>query len=107
MSPNTDASRVFIIFFAMYGIIILGIFLGIAGEFILKRNDENMKRRLANVRVKVMEQFGEDDSSITPEDRSLAKEFFAIMLAEAPVVLILAVLGAPIVYLEGWGVVKG
>lgn len=91
----------------MYGIVILGIFLGIVGEFILESNDDKMKKRIANARLKVMEQFGEDDTATPSEARTILSDVLAVVLAEAPVVLILAVLGAPIVYVEGWGAVKG
>lgn len=84
-----------------------GIFLGLVGEFILERHDENLKKRMTNARKKVMEQFGEDDTSLPPDERSLFREVISICLAEAPIVGILIVLGAPIVYLEGWEIIQG
>ncbi len=92
---------------AIYGIIILGVFLGVVGEFILAKNDENMKKKLSNARVKIMEQFGEEDTALPPEQRSILKEIISIISAEAPIILLLAVLSAPIVYLEGWDVIMG
>lgn len=107
LSPTNDLSRVFVIFFAIYGIVILGIFLGLLGELIIKRHDENLKKRMKNIRIKILEQFGEDDTALPPEERSLFREVVTISLAEAPIVAILVVLGAPIVYLEGWEVIQG
>jgi hypothetical protein len=62
---------------------------------------------MANARLKVMEQFVEDDNALPPEDRSVFREVVTISLVEAPVVAVLTLLGAPIVYFEGWGVIKG
>lgn len=92
---------------AIYGIIILGIFLGVVGEFILAQNDKNRKERLSNAQVKVMEQFGKEDTSSPPKEKSLWQEIISIATAEAPIILILGLLGAPIVYLEGWDVTMG
>ena len=108
MSPSNDASRVFVILFALYGIVILGIFLGIVGEVILERHDENMKKRLSNARVKVMEQFGEDNNAQPPKERSFLRDILDICLAEAPIILLLVCLGAPVAYLEkGWDPIMG
>lgn len=62
---------------------------------------------MKNIRIKILEQFGEDDTALPPEERSLFREVVTISLAEAPIVAILVVLGAPIVYLEGWEVIQG
>ena len=107
LSPSNDLSRAFVVPLAIYGIIILGIFLGVVGEFILARNDERIQQRLSNARVKVMEQFGKEDTAAPPERKSLLQEIISIVAAEAPIILILGILGAPIVYLEGWDVIMG
>jgi hypothetical protein len=93
--------------FALYGIIILGIFLGGIGEFILERHEENMKKRLSNVRGRILQHFEKDDNKLPPVDRSLTKEIMDILLAEAPVILVIVVLGAPIAMLENWDLVEG
>lgn len=107
MSPSNDLSRAFVVPLAIYGIIILGVFLGVVGEFILARNDESMKQRLSHARVKVMEQFVKDDTAPPTERKSLVQEITSIVVAEAPIILVLGILGAPIVYLEGWDAIMG
>ena len=107
LSPSNDLSRAFVVPLAIYGIIILGIFLGVVGEFILARNDERIQQRLSNARVKVMEQFGKEDTASPPERKSLMREITSIVADEAPIILVLGILGAPIVYLEGWDVIMG
>lgn len=107
MSPTNDYSRLFVIFFALYGIVILGIFLGIVGQFILEKNDENRKKRISNARVKVMEQFAPVDNALPPKEHHLFNDIWEICVGEAPIILVLILLGAPIVYLEGWDPVQG
>lgn len=93
--------------FALYGIIILGIFLGVVGEYIIERNEANMKKRLSNARLRVLQQFGNDDTALPPEERSWTNKVMAIIWAETPVVLLLIILGTPIVILEDWDLDKG
>lgn len=107
LAPTSDASRVFVICFALYGIIILGIFLGIVGEFIIERHEENVKRRTSKAQTMLMEKFADDEGSTTPEQRSFFQDLMYICIAEAPIILILVVLGTPIVYLEGWDAIMG
>jgi hypothetical protein len=85
----------------------LGIFLGVVGEYIIERNEENMKKRLSNARLRVLQQFGNDDTALPPEERSWTNKVMAIIWAETPVVLLLIILGTPIVILEDWDLDKG
>jgi hypothetical protein len=107
LSPSSSISRAFTVCFALYGIIILGIFLGVVGEYIIERNEENMKKRLSNARLRVLQQFGNDDTALPPVERSWTNKIMAIIWAETPVVLLLIILGTPIVILEDWDLDKG
>ena len=102
LSPSSDLSRIFTVCFALYGIVILGIFLGVLGDFILDQHEENMKARIENVRVKVMEQFGAENSSKPPEVRTVYKDAFDVVVAMTPLILVVVALGCPIGILEGW-----
>jgi hypothetical protein len=107
LSPSTNPSRLFTIFFAFYGIIVLGFFLGIVGEYIIDQNQENVEIRLANARKRILEQFSEDDNAVDPEARSYLGNVLAISIAMAPITLVLFVLAAPIIYIEGWDIIMG
>lgn len=101
-------SRVLVLVFAFYGIVILGIFLGLAGDAMLEHHESNAKEKMSNARLKVMEQFGAEDSSALPaKERSFLGELGDVCRAEAPIILCLVALGSPIAYLEGWDVVQG
>ena len=92
---------------AFYGIVILGIFLGLVGDVILERYTRTKEDKMSNARLKVMEQFGEHDSALPPREKSFVRELGEVCWAEAPIILCLVALGAPIAYLEGWNVVMG
>jgi hypothetical protein len=91
----------------LYGIIILGIFLGVVGESIIENHEETMKKRLSKARIRILQQLGTDDTTIPPQQRSLMKMILGIFLAETPVLFVLVVLGAPIILLEDWDMDKG
>jgi hypothetical protein len=107
LAPANDASRVFTIFFALYGINILGMFLGNIGEYVIEKQEESMQKRMKNSRLKVMEQFAEDDSALPPEERSYWKDLVGVCIKELPIFLVLIAIASPIVYIEGWDVVMG
>jgi hypothetical protein len=98
---------VFTIFVALFGIVILGVFLGMLGEDILDGQREMVETRLKNARTKVMEQFSEADTATPPTTRTFLRDACDICTKELPVVLILCVLGSPVVYLEGWSTITG
>lgn len=107
LSPTSDASRLIAMVLAFYGIVILGIFLGLVGDVILERYTRTKEDKMSNARLKVMEQFGEHDSALPPREKSFVRELGEVCWAEAPIILCLVALGAPIAYLEGWNVVMG
>jgi hypothetical protein len=107
LSPTTDQSRLFTIFFALYGIVILGIFLGIIGEYIIDQNQESVEIRLANARKRILEQFSDEDNAVDLQERSFRADVLRISLAMAPMSLVLTVIAAPIVYIEGWDIMMG
>jgi hypothetical protein len=107
LSPSTNPSRLFTIFFALYGIVILGIFLGIVGEYIIDQHHESMAIRLANARKRILEQFSDEDNAANLEARSFLADVVAISLAMAPIIFVLAVIAAPIVYIEEWDIIMG
>ena len=91
------------IFIALYGIIILGGFLSIVGEYIIEAHDENLQRRLANARKKVMGQFSEEETAVEQaREKIFLEEVWDITLAESPIILIMILLVIPIGWVEGW-----
>ena len=107
LSPTNDLSRLFTLIFALYGIIILGVFLGIIGEWIIEVQVASRAKVIANARKRIMEQYSERDTALPPRSVSLLADAIQICLSMLPVTLILICIAAPIIYLEGWDVIMG
>jgi hypothetical protein len=107
LSPSTDSGRLFAVFYVLYGIVILGVFLGIGGALIIEQHEKALERRIANARAKIMDQFNE---TVPEEDSSKGKtiwqHIWGIVELEAPIVAILLVLSIPICYAEGWNLIQ-
>ena len=135
LAPSTDASRLFTIVFASFGIIILGVFLGIIGARLYELREERVHVKLQGVQHRVMTQFGTehhvnetgavevvvmDNAAMQKEARqeeemkkkeekkgSFARDVWEIIKIESPLILVLFMLSSPVVYLEGWDFVMG
>jgi hypothetical protein len=107
MSPTNDLSRLFTMLVALFGIVILGVFLGMVGEDILDGQRERVEARLRNAQTKVMEQFSEEDTAAPPPERTFLHDACDICIKQFPAILVLCVFGAPVIYLEGWDIITG
>ena len=97
----------FTVVLAIFGIVILGIFLGIFGSFIIERHEEAREMRLRGARAKIMNEFSLEVDEQGSKPKTLFEEIYGIVLSELPILLVLVVFAAPIVYVEGWDVVTG
>ena len=116
ISPDSsDAGMIFTIFFAIYGIVILGIFLGILGDMVVERQQQIGKETLERTRKNFLgsmfenpdhfdevaiEETEESKQSFFLEIAHIAKEYMMSSIA-------LVVIAIPIMVLEKWSVVKG
>jgi hypothetical protein len=108
LSPKTDAGKLCTIFIALYGIIILGGFLSIIGEYIIEAHDANILRRLANARKKVLGQFSVEDTAVErPRENTFLDDVWDITRAECPIIGIMILLVIPIGWVEGWSPIEG
>lgn len=113
LHPNTPGGEIFTLIFAIYGIVIVGVLLGIVGEMAFQRRQNLHQKSMGEVRRKYMEIFTHS-SSFESEDVVEAKEkvsFFAAALwicrAQAPAFAVLCAIATPVVLLEQWTFVKG
>ena len=124
--PMTNPGKLFTICLATYGIIILGIFIGIMGESIVDRHikERRVKSRRTSVQIidKLEGRFRQStaplsgkeegrqhriqhqpDALITDEGQSsLLRSVIRITALELPVVSIVAVMAMAVGYYEGW-----
>ena len=91
----------------LYGIVILGIFLSLVGDFVLERYEKRREAARRRRESWVLELFGERDCTEQEQERSFLGELGDVCRNEAPLILFVIALGAPIPYLEGWDVVMG
>jgi hypothetical protein len=111
LHPNSRAGENMTIVLALYGIIILGIFIGILGEAIVDSHDKAMKKKRRELRAKVIDTLATDElpsdvlDDTMQEDESeipLRIEILTILLLEAPIVMVVLVLALLIGHYEGW-----
>jgi len=120
---NTVGGEVFTMFFALYGIIILGVFLGILGE----EWTEGQKRISDSIAKKTSDDYlttllapdateegsdslidaTEDKDANTKKSKSLLYDICQILKHHWISVVLLVVLGIPILLLENWGISSG
>lgn len=117
LSPSTVGGQIFTIFFAIYGITILGAFLGLAGQVIIERNNVAIELARKEVQASILKTFatsGNDDDSdeasthdTLNEDKSLMKEIFDLLVSGIPVVALLLGLAITIARAESWNFMTG
>lgn len=100
-APTTAISKVFTSLLALYGIIILGIFLGVAGEMFVEANHRALTKRQTLVAHNVMEAIRDGDKAKedikalrnSSRKQSLPHAMWNVIVLEAPIVLILFLIG--------------
>jgi potassium channel subfamily K, other eukaryote len=126
LCPSTRQGQIFTIFFAMYGIAILGIFLGILGDMMVERHQKQQKGTMQIARQKYLQTFqhgmyqpgthprlvptDEEGSSEESGCRQLKKgfkTFFYVFLDQLWILLILIAVAVPVILIEEWSIVKG
>ena len=108
-APDHSTARVYMLLLAAYGIIILGIVLGILGDIIVEGQSLNRKARRRKLQQRFLGSMGRSNDS-SPDSftefsgtkASLSSEIVSTFLLEAPVVLIVLALGVMIGLHEGW-----
>eukprot|EP00534_Pseudo-nitzschia_fraudulenta_P011130 CAMPEP_0201204628 /NCGR_PEP_ID=MMETSP0851-20130426/169255_1 /ASSEMBLY_ACC=CAM_ASM_000631 /TAXON_ID=183588 /ORGANISM="Pseudo-nitzschia fraudulenta, Strain WWA7" /LENGTH=372 /DNA_ID=CAMNT_0047492757 /DNA_START=91 /DNA_END=1209 /DNA_ORIENTATION=- len=113
LSPDTTtAGMLFTIIYALYGIIIVGIFLGILGDIALERQEirkkESMKTHSDNYLSKITQRDPIDENATEVEmDENFMHEVCGMLETQSRSIVILIVLAMPVMVLEKWSFVKG
>eukprot|EP00542_Grammatophora_oceanica_P022274 CAMPEP_0194041164 /NCGR_PEP_ID=MMETSP0009_2-20130614/13053_1 /TAXON_ID=210454 /ORGANISM="Grammatophora oceanica, Strain CCMP 410" /LENGTH=388 /DNA_ID=CAMNT_0038684543 /DNA_START=172 /DNA_END=1338 /DNA_ORIENTATION=+ len=124
--PTTDGGRIFNIFFALYGIVILGLFIGLLGESVVERCNQVQSNFEAKARKQTIKMFGvsrsgelksiqegdedeedddEDDRDLDREEESVLQFVWNTVVLELPIVMIILLLAVGIGSHEGWSIV--
>ena len=113
ISPDYSVlAMVFTMLYAFYGIIILGIFLGMLGDIAIERQHQLNKQIENYTRTKYFNALtnSHQESVEKPainSDRSLIYDIIDIVKGETMFIVTLSILGIPICYLENWSFLKG
>lgn len=119
LAPATVSGRVYTMFLTIYGVVILGIFLGVLGENLVEQRSEAVHEQRRKVGTQVLHSLKTDPSKIErPEEvlsasvleqtreRSLWEDIRAIAVLEAPIVTVLVLIGLGVGYVEGWTILE-
>ena len=117
-ADSTNAGMIFTIFFALYGIIILGIFLGILGNMAVERQErlnEEVKKRASDAYLNTLSQGRphpdhdeeQKEESVEGANYSFLSELYRIIKEQRVNIMVLAALAIPVIILEKWSIVKG
>jgi hypothetical protein len=117
IAPDKTSGKVFTIFLALYGIVILGIFLGVLGEYLVESHDRSLKAKQQKLKSNVVQSLATSSTAIptqsaantsqeNPTEQSktltLWHDVWNVIVLEAPVVTVLCALSLLIGYCEGW-----
>jgi potassium channel subfamily K len=121
LEPTTEAGKLFTILFAIYGVIILGVFIGVFGNFISHAQTQAMKKFRKNHQARMLDTLfgppprpsskcGGDAIVISVEETgfwrdhiSLADDIWGVVQSEFASILTVAGLAIVLGYREGWG----
>jgi len=114
ISPDsTVAGMVFTIFFALYGIIILGIFFGVLVGMAVKRHERRCKEivnRTSDAYLDTLIAKPPDmnaEESTENVDHSFLHDVYKNVKEQRVVIVVLIVLFMPVIILEKWSIVQG
>lgn len=109
LEPSTVAGQFFTIVFAIYGVIILGVFIGIFGSFISEAQSKAMKRFQHKRQYQMIETLFRhsdrplEESGFWRDHVSLADDIWKVVTAEFPLIGLVAVMALILGIREGWG----
>jgi potassium channel subfamily K len=118
LTPTTPAGQVFTIFFAIYGVIILGVFIGVVGHSISEAQTSALRKLKKGRQEEILETlFTEDESQRKESDEliregllydhaSLMYDIKRVVMAEIPAILLVAVAALVLGYREQWPIIS-
>jgi Ion channel len=121
IAPDQPSGRIYTACLCLYGVVMLGIFLGVLGQYVVEEHDLAAEERRKKVSSQVVQFLKDENSNTTveaaevqPEDvftesvrddvreRSLWEDIWSLVMYEAPIMGFLVLTSLGIGYLEGW-----
>jgi hypothetical protein len=130
LHPGSKSGCIFTMMFAVYGIIILGIFLGVVGDMVVEWQHKHSKRTMETVRRKYLESFQHgsfnhqrhhpplspcgsgrerhaEKKTTTSWYQEICEIYGDIAKKQFWNIALMIVVAIPIIFLEKWDIVKG
>lgn len=108
ISPDSSIlGMVFTMLYALYGIIILGIFLGILGDIAIERQKQLNKQFSKFTRIKYLDSLANSPHDGAEKPRLIIYDIIDIVKGQLFFIATLMVLAIPLCYLENWSFVEG
>jgi Ion channel len=122
IAPTDVPGRLFTMFLALYGIIILGILLGIIGDYLVEDHNQTVQEQRTKVGSHVVHLLQEENRVPNPDqvlasaaaatttgaagdkEPTLRDDVCTLVGKEAPILALLAVVGITVGWMEGWSV---
>jgi len=109
--PVSQGGRIFCIFFVFFGIVILGVALGILGDRLIQAQEHVVNSVKNRAESRVMDMFKEDTDETeraatvikdVEDERPLWKDFCHFLFTDGPILLFILLLAIVIGHGEGW-----
>ena len=107
--PSTEGGRIFTTFFVVFGVIMLGVFVGIVGHSISEAHYVTMKRKKKGRQLTMLQSMYPDylktaQDGETQESESVVQDIKHVVWKSFPLLLIIALFACIIGAIEGWPV---
>jgi hypothetical protein len=108
--PTTVAGKIFTIFFAIYGVIILGVFIAIFGAYISEAQTRAMKRFQRKHHNQMMDTMFRqssrrpdlEETGFWKDHVSLGDDIWKVLRAESPLIFLVGIMAMILGVREGW-----
>eukprot|EP00591_Stephanopyxis_turris_P012852 CAMPEP_0195517050 /NCGR_PEP_ID=MMETSP0794_2-20130614/9536_1 /TAXON_ID=515487 /ORGANISM="Stephanopyxis turris, Strain CCMP 815" /LENGTH=343 /DNA_ID=CAMNT_0040645793 /DNA_START=42 /DNA_END=1073 /DNA_ORIENTATION=- len=113
ITPETNAAKIFTIFFVLVGIAMLGVALGIMGEILMNAQEELDKQMKQQGNAEFLSLFGNDNENVVEdagaakkEEKSLMRRLFELLIGTLPLLTIMILVSLIMGNVEGWDYVS-
>jgi hypothetical protein len=119
LEPTTQSGEMFTVIFAVYGVIILGIFIGIIGRTISERQTKTFQKLLSQKQKTILQILFHTNESTThhyvkktmedtwlDDQQALFRDVSVVLKQEAPEILLVMFLAWILGRREGWSIIS-
>jgi len=110
IDPSNDTTRLFLIWFSLYGVAILGIFWGFVGHLVVEMHRKIVDQLEAVSAKRTLKAIAEDvavtEIAPTVQPHTLTHDVLHLIFLESPIILLVLILALIMGYFEGWTIIQ-